>query len=315
MKAATRLLVAACAVAVGSCTEPVVDDVGFNSANGETTFRLTDAPFPYDQVSRVDIFVVRLEASWAADTSVEATPNFVTVATVNRTIDLLALEGGLSDVLGADNVPQGAIKSIRLIIDTDKSSITKKDGRVLTGSSTPGIAWQSSAGIATLSATVEDHIFVPEGGTDVVVDFDVGRAFIDPAELSPPSNYQGFIFSPVLRAAQVNRTGSVSGIVRVGSSVGAPLADATIQLKLGNPSSPENTWATVATARSTAAGVFKFGFVTRTAFYANTQPSWRYMVVATKGSSRAVVTNVTVVAGQDTPVGSVIMPSNGAGKP
>jgi len=33
-----------------------------------------------------------------------------------------------------------------MVIDTDSSSITLKDGRVLTGRSTPGIQWQSSAG-------------------------------------------------------------------------------------------------------------------------------------------------------------------------
>ncbi|HET9424464.1 MAG TPA: DUF4382 domain-containing protein, partial [Gemmatimonadaceae bacterium] len=175
MKSFTVIL-AAFIVAASSCTEPDIDD-GFSSSNAETTFRLTDAPFPYDRVSRVDVFVVRVEASWAADTSAAANADFTTVASVNRAIDLLSLEGGLSEVLGKDAVPKGAIKAVRLVIDTDKSSITMKDGKVLTGSSTPGIAWQSSAGIATLNATVEDHIFVPDGGTDIVIDFDVGRAF------------------------------------------------------------------------------------------------------------------------------------------
>src|ERR1043166_1922496 len=80
------------------------------TGGGPTTFRLTDAPFPYDKVSRVDVFVVKVQASWAGDTSAAATNDFVTVADVNRTINLLALEGGLSDQLGTANVPKGAIK-------------------------------------------------------------------------------------------------------------------------------------------------------------------------------------------------------------
>lgn len=278
----------------------------FPPSGGPTTFRLTDAPFPYDRVARADIFVVRVLANWGADTSSAAAGAFATVATVNRKIDLLSLESGLSELLGTSNIPKGAIKAIRLVIDTDQSSITMKDGSVLTGSSNPGIAWQSSAGIATLNATVEDHIDVPAEGTDVVIDMDVGKSFIDPAEVSPPSSHQGFIFSPVLRAAQVKRTGSVSGVVRIGSTTGVGANEATLQLKLGNPTSPENNWATIATTRSDATGAFRFGFVTRSAFYPHAD--WTYMVVATKGAGSATVKNVTVTAGSNTAVGTIVIP-------
>src|SRR3954466_11155883 len=173
-----RIASAAMLVVVVACSESTTPDPQF-TGGGPTPFRLTDAPFPYDQVSRVDVFVVKVQASWAGDTSAAATNDFVTVADVNRKINLLALESGLSDELGTANIPKGAIKAVRLIIDTDQSSITMKTGAVLTGSSNPGIAWQSSAGIATLNAEVADNINVPDEGTDVVVDFDVGRAFLD----------------------------------------------------------------------------------------------------------------------------------------
>ncbi len=280
------------------------------TGGGTTTFRLTDAPFPYDKVSRVDIFVVRVQASWAGDTSAAATNDFITVADVNRKINLLALEGGLSDELGTANIPKGAIKAVRLIIDTDQSSITMKTGAVLTGSSNPGIAWQSSAGIATLNAEVTDHIDVPEEGTDVVLDFDVGRAFIDPADVTPPCGCAGFIFSAVVRAAQVSRTGSITGIVRLGSSNGPVAAEATVELKLGNPSSPSYTWSTLSTARTDANGAFKFAYVNRSTFYTEKQPAWSYMIVATKASGTSGAQTVTVIAGADNPAGVVVVPQS-----
>jgi hypothetical protein len=278
------------------------------TGGGPTTFRLTDAPFPYDKVSRVDVFVVRVQASWAGDTSAAATNDFVTVAEVNRKINLLALTGGLSEELGTANIPEGAIKAIRLVIDTDQSSVTMKTGAVLTGTSNPGIAWQSSAGIATLNAEVVDHISVPEEGTDVVIDFDVGRAFLDPADVSPPCGCSGFIFSPVVRAAQVARTGSVSGTVRY-SGVATGQADATVELKLGNPSSPSNTWSTISTTKTDASGNFRFAYVTRTSFWS--QPGWTYMVVVNHAGAHATVTNVVVSPGMDTAVGVVALPSGG----
>jgi hypothetical protein len=300
-------LALAAAVALGCGDDPAEPHF---TGGGTTTFRLTDAPFPYDKVSRVDVFVVKVQASWAGDTSAAATNDFVTVADVNRKINLLALEGGLSDELGTANIPKGAIKAVRLIIDTDQSSITMKTGEVLTGSSSPGIAWQSSAGIATLNAEVTDNIDVPDEGTDVVVDFDVGRAFIDPADVTPPCGCAGFIFSPVVRAAQVSRTGSISGTVKLGSSSGPAAAEATVELKLGNPNNPSNTWSTVSTARTDANGVFKFAYVNRSTFYTERQPGWSYMIVATKASGTSGAKTVTVIAGADNAAGAVIVPQS-----
>jgi hypothetical protein len=304
-----RIANAALLAAIVACSESTSPDQQF-TGGGPTTFRLTDAPFPYDKVASVDIFVVKVQASWAGDTSAAATNDFVTVANVNRKINLLALEGGLSDQLGTANIPKGAIKAVRLIIDTDQSSITMKTGQLLTGSSNPGIQWQSSAGIATLNAEVTDHIDVPEEGTDVVLDFDVGRAFIDPADVTPPCGCAGFIFSPVVRAAQVSRTGSISGTVRLGSASGPVGAEATVELKLGNPNSPSYTWATLSTARADANGVFKFAYVNRSTFYTDRQPSWSYMVVATKASGQSGAKTVIVVAGADNPAGVIVVPQS-----
>jgi hypothetical protein len=304
-----RILSAALLAVVVACGDSTSPDPEF-TGGGPTTFRLTDAPFPYDNVQRVDIYVVKVQASWAGDTSAAATNDFITVADVNRTINVLSLENGLSDELGSANIPKGAIKAIRLIIDTDQSSITLKNGDVLTGASSPGIAWQSSAGIATLNATVEGNIAVPDEGTDVVIDFDVGRTFLDPSDVEPPCGCSGFIFSPVLRAAAVSRTGSITGSVHLGSAGGPAASEATVELKLGNPNSPANTWGTISTTRTDANGNFKFAFVSQSTLYTAVQPSWSYMVVATKASGQSGPTAVTVIAGADNPAGVVIVPQS-----
>jgi len=293
-------------LALGAGCSPTPPDV----FGGPTTFRLTDAPFHYDSVASVDVFVVRVQVSWAADTSTSNIDDFATVATVGRKINLLALEGGLTDLLGTAAIPKGAIRAVRLIIDTDQSSITMKNGAVLDGSSSPGIAWQSSAGIATLNATVEDNITVPSEGTDVVIDFDVGRAFLNASDVAGSGAQTGFVFSPVLRAAAAERTGSVSGSVKLGSATGPAAVEATVELKLGNPNNPSNTWSTLSTARTDANGNFKFAYVTRSSFYTVTNPGYSYMVVATKGSGQSAAKAVTVVAGADNPAGVVTVPQS-----
>ena len=281
------------------------------SPTGENTTRvlLTDDPFPFDRVERVDLHVVSVSGSLTADTS--AAGSFVTMATPNRTIDLLALQNGVTDELGALELPEGIITAVRLTIDTDLSSITLKDGTVLTGSSTPGIAWQSSAGRPVLNALIHEQIDVPDTGGTVVIDFDVGKAFITPQEIDPASTDHGFIFSPVLRAADGTKTGSITGSVRSG---GSPVEDASLRLYLGNPASAENTWSVLGTAHSDAAGGFEFSFVTRSAYWTKfpAQANSTYIVAVDPPSGlsaeRALVPNVTVTAGHETALGTIDLP-------
>jgi hypothetical protein len=278
---------------------------------GENTTRvlLTDAPFPFDRVQRVDLYVVSVSGSLSADTS--AAGSFVTLATPNRKIDLLALQNGITDELGELELPEGIITAVRLVIDTDLSSITLKDGTVLTGSSTPGIAWQSSAGRPVLNALIHEQIEVPDTGGTVVIDFDVGKAFITPQEIDPASTDEGFIFSPVLRAADGTKTGSIAGVVQSG---GNPVEDASLRLYLGNPADPENTWSVLGTAHSDATGAFEFSFVTRSAYWAQVpaQANNTYIVAVDPPSGlaaqRALVPHVTVTAGAETDLGTIVLP-------
>jgi hypothetical protein len=281
---------------------------------GTTRTLLTDAPFPYDRVARVDLYVVSVSGSLSPDTSATAGGNFMTLATPKRRINVLALNGGLTDELGRASLPKGTITAVRMMIDTDSSSITLKDGRVLTGRSTPGIHWQASAGRPTLDALIHEQISVPSTGGVAVIDFDVGKAFIPPQEIDPKSTDSGFVFSPVIRAADATRTGSIVGVVRAKSATGAPVADASLRLYLGKPGSPENTWSTLATAKTDANGAFKFSYVTRSAWWAGipARANDAYIVAIdpaqTASLGRKLVPNVVVTAGQDATLGTVILP-------
>jgi hypothetical protein len=200
---------------------------------------------------------------------------------------------------------------VRLTLDTDLSSITLKDGTVLTGSSTPGIAWQSSAGRPVLNALIHEQIEVPDSGGTLVIDFDVGKAFITPQEVDSASTDEGFIFSPVLRAADGTKTGSIAGVVQSG---GSPVEDASLRLYLGNSNGAENTWSVLGTARSDAAGVFEFSFVTQSAHWAQVpaQANSTYIVAVDPPSGlaaeRVLVPNVTVTAGHETALGTIDLP-------
>jgi hypothetical protein len=292
--------------ALVSCGDSGPQDTG---GTGSTRVLLSDAPFPFDRVARVDLYIVSVSGSLSPDTSAAGT--FVTLASPHRSINLLALQNGVFDELGRLDLPPGIITAVRLVIDTDSSSITLKDGRVLTGASSPGIAWQSSAGRPTLNALIEEQILVPDAGGTVAIDFDIGKAFIPPQELDPTSTDEGFIFSPVLRAADGTRTGSIVGRVTSG---GQPVTDASLRLYLGNPVQPENTWSVLGTAHTSAAGSFTFSFVTRSAYWSGVpaQQSSRYIVAVDPpsdlGVGRVLLPDVAVSAGQATDLGTIPLP-------
>jgi len=307
-------LLALLAISLSGCDRSTVAPAsGTPGTPGTTRTLLTDDPFPYSRVSRVDLHIVSVSASLSADTSAGAT-SFVTLATPNRRIDVLALQNGLTEELGTATLPKGSITAVRLVIDTDLSSITLKSGAVLTGTSTPRIHWQSSAGRPVLNALLHEQISVPDSGAVVVIDYDVGKAFITPQEIDPTSTDSGFVFSPVLRAADAARTGSIAGVVRANGAGGNAVVDASLRLYLGNPARPENTWPVLATAKTDANGAFRFSYVTRSAHWTAIplRAGDSYIVAvdppAGSGLGRTLVPNLTVTAGEERAIGTVVLP-------
>lgn len=295
---------------VSSCDRGVVAP----ATSGTTRTLLTDDPFPYSRVASVDLFIISVSASVSPDTSASGASSFVTLATPNRRINVLGLQNGLTEELGTAALPKGAITAVKLVIDTDRSSITLKSGAVLTGSSTPGIHWQSSAGQPVLNALLHENILVPDTGAVVVVDYDVGQAFIAPQEIDPTSTDSGFIFSPVLRATDATRTGSIAGVVRAHSATGSAVENASLRLYLGTTGTPENTWPVLATAKTDATGAFRFAYVTRSSYWASIpiHAGKSYIVAvdppAGSGLGRTLVPNLSVTPQVETAVGTVVLP-------
>ena len=312
-KTITFLSVAGAVLALFAC-DTRLGTMASTGNPGDSRILLTDAPFPYYRVARADIYVVSVSLSTSADTSAGAVGGaFTTVATPNKRINMLALQSGLTEVLGTARLPVGSVTAVRMVIDTDSSSLTLRSGLVLNGKSTPAIQWQSSAGRPTLNALIHEQILVPDTGAVVVVDFDVGKSFIPPQEVNPASMDSGFIFSPVLRAADGARTGSISGIVRSGTTSGPPVADASLRLYLGAPGTPENTWSNLSTTKTDANGAFRFSYVTRTSFWARqaAQAGKTYIIAVDPSPfstvKRTIVPGLSVTAKTETNAGVIVL--------
>ena len=123
------------AVVAGALACGGTSDTTSPAGTGVISLALTDAPFPFDSVKSVDAFVVRIDArqadadSTAADSHVDDAnaDGWTTLATPNRSIDLLALRNGKTQSLGEKSLANGSYRAFRLILDVTKSRVTLAD--------------------------------------------------------------------------------------------------------------------------------------------------------------------------------------------
>src|SRR2546426_8305247 len=84
---------------------------------------LTDAPFPFDSVQSVQVYIVSIAVSTHPDTGTSAdSMHWVTVAAPHRQVDLLTLQQGLTDSLGIGEVTADQYKAVRVTINVDSSA-------------------------------------------------------------------------------------------------------------------------------------------------------------------------------------------------
>jgi len=187
-----------------------------NAGTGTLAVRLTDAPFSTDSVKSVDIFVVRVDGRVASTDDNDANANlddaagggWQVLATPNASYNLLALQNGASASLGAAPVPAGSYNGFRMIIDPSKSSVTLKNGRVLSGTSSPNVTFPSASKSGIKIVLSEPLKIVGGATTTFLVDFDVNNSFV---QRGNSIEQNGLLFKPVIKgsiidAATVNAT-------------------------------------------------------------------------------------------------------------
>jgi len=226
------------------------------TGTGMLTVRLTDAPFPFSDVARVDVYVIRVDARTAAPTDAEAADaanhdGWTTVATPNASINLLDLGSGKTMNLGATTLATGNYNGFRLILDTDSSIITLND---LT---TPPIFFPS-AGQTGIKINLDQPIQLTENGSVMTLDFDIGRSFV----MRGNTASNGFNFKPVIRAVAEDITGSVTGSVHADSATGAVVPSATVEvLTEGSLLADTVSAHLVSSAVTDANGTFRIAFL------------------------------------------------------
>lgn len=173
-----------------SCNEKNSD-----SESGSLRILATDAPFDFEGVASAKLTVESIKLR-------QASGNSITVMNKEVTLDLLQLRNGLVDTLADIELPAGAYDEIMLIISS--ASVDLKDGKHFDLKVPSGA--QSG-----LKVFVSPDLVVTSGlSHDVLLDFDLSRSFV---AQGPANDIKGFNFKPVIRAVNLSKAGTISGIV------------------------------------------------------------------------------------------------------
>jgi hypothetical protein len=225
---------------------------------GQMSIQLTDAPFPFDQVASVNVFIIRVDAnpvdvSPTDASNVNDNNGWTTVASPNALFNLMDLVGGKTTSLGAATLASGVYRGLRLIIDTDKSSVTLKPGN------TPVDVKWPSAGQSGIKLLLDQPVDVTPAGAIVIVDFDIGRSFVMRGN---SISQNGLLFNPVIHATVPDLSGSVSGSVRALDVNGTGVPGTTVEvLKAGTALGDLSSANVVRTGGTDASGNFLIKYI------------------------------------------------------
>jgi hypothetical protein len=276
----SRLVFAALAAAAALTACYQDDSSGPQNRKPLATVLLTDAPFPFDTVQSVDVYVISISASTQPDTGSSAdSMSWVTITEPHRQINLLALQQGALAELGTGEIPAAQYRAIRVVIDGDSSEIRFADG-------TPALVHWGGSGRQAIHAFVEAAVDVPaaQEETEIVIDFDVGRSF----------HYNdlgdgGFNFLPWIRAVNRAATGSIAGNVRGDTASGSnPIAHATVSAWGGGP----GNWNIYSTGTTDGAGHYRLAYLLPGTYIVGVDPPTGSPLGASLDSNVAVARGV-----------------------
>jgi hypothetical protein len=228
------------------------------------TVLLTDSPFPFGLVDRVEVYVSQIAASMTADTLPEV-QRWVIISEPRQRFDCVTLQQGATALAGEGQLETGIYQAIRMTLNGDSSRVVLHDGR------TARVRWPAS-GSFNVPAVVEQPLTVSGSGDTLVLDFDIGRSFaynVDPLF--------DFVFAPALRAVRADSTGWLNGTVFgdvAGDGVLQPIADAIVTAYRGNALATPATWWVVATGHTDADGDYTIAYLPPGTYIVQVETPW-----------------------------------------
>jgi len=185
-------------VGLGACNETSRSGEG----DGRVIIRITDAPFDISSIESATVTITRVEIKKVGD-GISDGNAFVTLSDDTVTIDLIDLRNGITETLLDLDIPAGEYDLIRLYVD--------EAGLKLRDYDEPYSVKVPSGKQTGIKIKIDPPLEVAEGLTsELLLDVDLSRSFVLRGNMN---NNNGFIFKPVVRAANMTSAGRIVGMV------------------------------------------------------------------------------------------------------
>lgn len=191
------MLTAALIIIAGACNE-----IRNGDDQGRVVLKVTDAPFDISNIESALVTITAIELRKAGDGISDGNP-FIKLSDDTITLDLIDLRNGVTETLLDMEIPTGTYDLVRLYVD--EAGLKLKDSDEIHRVKVPG---GSQSGIKIF---LRPALEVSEGNlSEVLLDIDLSRSFVMRGN---PAHNNGFIFKPVIRAANMAKAGCVRGFV------------------------------------------------------------------------------------------------------
>ena len=210
---ATLLLAAAMIFFAGACNR-----IENGEGNGRVIVKVTDAPFDINNIESALVTITKVELRKAGDGISDGSP-FITLSEDTVTLDLIDLRNGVTETLLDMEIPTGTYDQVRLYVS--EAGLKLKDSDEIQMVKVP------SGGQTGIKIFLRPALEVTGGNLEeVLLDIDLSRSFIIRGNLS---HNNGFIFKPVIRAANMAKAGCVRGMVT--DTEGIKITEATVWIE------------------------------------------------------------------------------------
>lgn len=175
-----------------------------DSTKGRLTVQITDAPFPTDLVAEANVTIDKVEIRKKENSESDESP-FIVLTEEIFSLNLLELTNGITESLADVEIEIGSYDLIRLHIAD--AGLVLKDG-------TEYDLFVPSGDQTGIKVFINPSIEVAGGLTsELLIDFDVSRSFVVQGNPNNPTQINGFIFKPTIKATNLSTSGRLSGTV------------------------------------------------------------------------------------------------------
>ncbi len=193
------ILTAAFLLSLGAC-----NDNSRNTGDGEgrVVIKVTDGPFDISNIESATVTITRVEIKKVCDSVCDGNA-FVTLSDDTVTMNLIDLRNGITETLLDMDIPAGEYDMVRLYVDEAGLKLKDYDD--------PYSVKVPSGKQTGIKIRIYPCLEIAEGLTsELLLDVDLSRSFVLRGNMH---NNNGFIFKPVIRAANMTTAGRIEGMV------------------------------------------------------------------------------------------------------